>query len=97
MFKGILNLDGRTNLEKEIDDVLLVMSTYSPASVEYTAMAENLERLYKSKAQSRVHTISPDTLLVVAGNLLGLAFIMNFEKADIITTKALGFVLKGRA
>ena len=40
--------------------------------------------------------ISPDTLLVVGGNLLGILLILNFEKADIVTSKALGFVLKGR-
>lgn len=40
--------------------------------------------------------ISPDTLLIVGGNLLGILLILNFEKADIITSKALSFVLKGR-
>lgn len=40
--------------------------------------------------------ISPDTLLVVGGNLLGILLILNFEKAEIVTSKALNFVLKGR-
>jgi len=40
--------------------------------------------------------VSPDTLLVVAGNLLGIVLILTYEKANIITTKALNFILKGR-
>lgn len=40
--------------------------------------------------------ISPDTVLVVAGNLLGILLILTYEKADIITSKAINFILKGR-
>jgi len=40
--------------------------------------------------------ITPDTLLVVTGNLLGIILILHHEKVDIITSKALGFVLRGR-
>lgn len=39
---------------------------------------------------------TPDTLLVVGGNLMGILLILNFEKLDIVRSKALGFVLKGR-
>lgn len=40
--------------------------------------------------------ISSDTLLIVCGNLLGILLILNHEKLDIISSKALGFVIKGR-
>ena len=40
--------------------------------------------------------ISPDTLLVVVGNLAGILLILKFEKLDVIATKAIGFVIKGR-
>jgi hypothetical protein len=40
--------------------------------------------------------ITPDTLVVVAGNLMGILLILNFEKMDIIRSKAISFVLKGR-
>jgi len=41
--------------------------------------------------------ISPDTILVVAGGLLQVLLILNFEKLDVITSKAINFVIKGRA
>lgn len=96
MFSKITRKDKRTNLEKEIESVINIMSIYSPHSEEYTAMAENLERLYKAKANERPSFVTPDTIAIVAGNLLGIALILGYEKADIITSKALGFILKGR-
>lgn len=52
---------------------------------------QEYDKLNKSEWQ-----VSPDTLLVVAGNLLGILLILTYEKADIITSKALNFILKGR-
>lgn len=40
--------------------------------------------------------ISPDTVLIVGGNLLGIILILKHEQLDIITSKAIGFVLRGR-
>ena len=39
---------------------------------------------------------TPDTVLVVAGNIGGILLILNFERLDIIRSKAIGFILKGR-
>jgi hypothetical protein len=86
----------QTHLEKEIDAILDIMSKYPPDSEEYTAMATNLEKLFKAKTGDRTNFISKDTLIVVAGNLLGIALILGFEKVDVITSKAIGFVLRGR-
>ena len=40
--------------------------------------------------------VSLDTLLVVFGNLAGILLILNFEKLDIVRSKAMNFVLKGK-
>lgn len=95
-------LDRRTNLEKEIDKVLLEMSVLARDSKEYSAMLDNLEKLCKAKSpeaksfDDRTRRLSLDTIAVVAGNLLGIMLILGFEKENVITTKALSFVLKGR-
>jgi hypothetical protein len=95
MFK-ITKKKERTELEEEIHSVLCNMSTFAPDSEEYTKQAENLERLYKAKSYEKDRSVSPDTIAVIAGNLLGIALILGFEKANVITTKALGFVIRGR-
>jgi hypothetical protein len=40
--------------------------------------------------------VSPDALLAFFGNLTGILLILNFEKLDIIRSKAIGFVMKGK-
>lgn len=44
----------------------------------------------------RTWKVSPDTLLLVGANILGLILILNYEKMGIVTSKALNFVLRGR-
>jgi hypothetical protein len=93
---NIFKKDKRTNLEKEIDSVIFEMSTLNPADDKYAIMADNLEKLLKMKSCDKKATISPDTIAIIAGNLLGIILILGYEKANVITSKALGFVLKGR-
>ena len=89
--------DKRTALEKEIDSVIDCMSKYQKDSKEYSAMLANLKSLMTLKAEeSAKKKVSPDTVAIVAGNLLGIVLILTYEKANIITTKALGFIIKGR-
>lgn len=40
--------------------------------------------------------ITPDTILIVGGNLAGILLVLNFEKMDIIRSKAISMVLKGK-
>ena len=92
----ITKWDKRTNLEKEIDAVLAIMSTWEPSSPEYTAMTKNLEVLYKARNEEKTRKIKPDTVLVVAANLVGIILILGYEETNIIRSKAMSFVLKGR-
>lgn len=40
--------------------------------------------------------IKPDTWLIVGGNILGILLILNHERLGVVSSKALGFVLRGR-
>lgn len=96
MFKLFTTKKERNELEEEIHSVLCNMSTYPPDSEEYTVMVANLERLYKTKSYEKDRKVSPDTIAIIAGNLLGIALILGYEKANVITTKALSFIIRGR-
>lgn len=85
-----------TKLEKAIDDLLDDMDTVTGDSDEYTKMAENLVRLTKIVSEKTKIQISPDTVLAVAGNLAGILLILNYERVNVVATKALGFVHKAR-
>lgn len=88
--------DKRTKLEREIDSVIETLSDMDKDSDEYAAIVDNLEKLIKAKSCEKDKSISYDTIAIIAGNLLGIALILGYEKANVITTKALGFVIKGR-
>lgn len=92
----IYKRDKRTSFEKEVDSVLAVMSELEKNSKEYSEMLDNLKNLCESKSKEKDRRISWDTILVVGGNILGILLILGYEKTNIVASKALGFVLRGR-
>lgn len=64
-------------------------------SVEYCkVLTKSLEEYDKLSADK--WKISPDTLLTVAANLVGIMLVLNFEKLDIVRSKAFSMIIKGR-
>lgn len=86
----------KTILDLEIEALLLEMKNHSRSSSEYKVMVESLTELYKAKEVTLGRQISPDTIAIIAANLLGIGMIIGFEKANVVTSKALGFIMKGR-
>lgn len=83
-------------LTKVIDSHLASMSNEDPGSVEYARKVEQLVKLYSLKEANSKRKVSADTLAIVAGNLAGILMIVGHEKAHVVTSKALGFILKAR-
>lgn len=86
----------KSRLDEVIDSILYDMSMLDAYSDEYEKMANNLEKLLKAKSYEQPKRISPDTMAIVIANLIGIVLILKHEKIDIITSKALNFVLRGR-
>lgn len=85
-----------TKIEEEINRLFLELSKIGPASDEYKCIINHIDTLNKLKVNSQKPTVSIDTVAIIAGNLLGIALILGYEKANVVTSKALGFVMKGR-
>jgi hypothetical protein len=60
----------------------------------YSELLSHLERLSKLRTHERPWRVSPDTVVMVAGNLIGIAIIVSFEQSHALTTKAVGFISK---
>lgn len=86
----------KSDIQKEIDWIIDQMKGMAVGSEEYRAALDNLEQMYKVKQIEKTNGVSKDTVAIVAGNLLGILLILNYEKLDVVSTKALGFVIKGR-
>jgi len=84
------------SLTKEMESILTKMKQLEPNTEEYTAMAKNLATLYDAQSKVKDRKISWDTIATVTGSLLGIIIIVAYEDVNVITSKAMGFVLKGR-
>ncbi len=79
----------KTDLELEMDSVIEKIMKEDPTKEEYKNAAEAYKILAEAKETiERKKKISGDAIITVAAHLLGLVAIMNYEKAEVITTKA---------
>lgn len=78
------------HLDTAIEDAVRWLD---PNSEDYSTAITQVERLYKLREQSQPR-ISPDTVAIVAGNLAGILLILHYEHLNVVTSKAMSFVLK---
>lgn len=78
------------------DELIEKMRQTEPASEQYTTMVKNLEVLEKAKSHEKDKSISPDVALTVGGNLLGVLAVLNFERLGVVTSKAIGLIIKAK-
>lgn len=83
-------------LDRVITKLLETMYDEDCISEDYTKMVDHVTALYQLKEQKASRRVSPDTLAIVIGNLVGIIFIVGHERAHVLTSKAMNFVLKLR-
>lgn len=85
-----------SDLLKVIDSLQNRMLMIDPQSDSFVKMADQLTKLYKLKETTTPKRVSHDTLALIAGNVIGIILILNYERAGIVTSKALSFVMRAR-
>lgn len=86
----------KTRLDKEIDKLVLALGDHKATSVEYGKIVDQLNRLTKIRQEDKPDRVSPDTWAMIGANLFGIAMITWFERENIVTSKALGFISRIR-
>lgn len=89
----------QTDLDHAIAKVFSDMKVIGSADEKFNTCMEHLERLYKLKEIDNnvaPKKLSPDTIAIVVGNLAGILMIIGHERANVLTSKALNFVLRAR-
>lgn len=86
----------KSGLDKAIDMLFAEMQGFTADTDEYTSMVAHMDTLYKLKEIDKPERVSRDTLAIVAGNLVAAAMILGYERANVVTSKALSFMLKTR-
>lgn len=88
-------LSGNGNIDEEVKRVVSQLGTMAVGSPEYETAVKQLETLCRARNYKSSSAISADTIVLAAANILGILLILNYEKAGVVTSKALGFILRG--
>jgi hypothetical protein len=83
-------------LEGEIESLLRHLSVTGVDTEEYSKAIRHLQKLYELKGETP-DRVKKDTMALIAGNLAGILLILKHERMDIITSKALSFVIRTRS
>jgi len=81
-----------SKLKKAVDRAVRELDDYSVTSIEYAEVLDRLSRLHKMQVENKPASVSPDTLVLVAANLVGIVLIIKHEQFNVITSKALSFL-----
>ena len=85
-----------TDLQNAIDALFAEMSKTDPKSDEYSIMVTNMSTLYKLKEVDSTQRVSAETVATIVANLAGIALILGHERANVVASKAVSFVMKLR-
>lgn len=88
--------ESQTALDETITQLMHDMKMMDGDSEEYATCLNRLERLMKQKEKFAPKRISPDTLVLVGANLLGIVIIVAWEHGHVISSKALSHIVKPR-
>lgn len=94
MLRNFFDRKADEQLDKQIDAVLGKMQSEGVDSDKYPTMMSFLERLHDLKQRAKPQTVSRDTILIVAGNLLGILVIVAYEQKHVLTSKGINQVMK---
>jgi hypothetical protein len=85
-----------TKLDNAIDRALSRLSDQEVGSEEYVKTLEAVTKLHKMKEDETPNRLSKDTLAIVSANLLGIMLIIRHEHVNVVTSKAMGLVIRPR-
>lgn len=94
MFKK--NTKETKSIDLATEELIEKLRSLDPTTEQYSAAVKNFEVLEKAKSHKKDMSISPDVALTVGGNLVGILAVLNFERLGVVTSKAIGMVLKAK-
>jgi len=81
-------------VEEERDRVRVRMQDFDPGSEDYNILLDRFERLTILQQSRAAGKVSPDTVAIVAANLIGILIIVGYEHGHVIASRGLSFLLR---
>lgn len=87
-----------TPLDKAITDAYANLAGFEAETKEHAKTVKQIAELEKIRTNLKKKSwlFTPDTMLLVGANLLGIILVLNHERASVITSKAFGLVSKNK-
>jgi len=83
-----------SDFDEEIKRVLAELKETDLGTEEYAERLAYLKRLNKLRSDEQRNRLSPDTIAIVAANVLGILIVVGYEQGNVIASKALALVLR---
>lgn len=96
MFELFPKRNKKETIDGAIEYTLCAMTGYHPDSEEYSTMVKNLKTLSEAKGVVKPSSFPWKEIVTGVVSIVSIVMIIGHEREDSITSKALGFVLKGR-
>lgn len=87
-------MDKTSSINAEVEHVLEFLRHADPGSNEYTIAAQNLKVLCEARTKKPAFLVDPDTVLIVVGNIVGILMILQYERFNVVSTRALSLIVK---
>ena len=84
----------QTPFDREVDRILGLMSHIDPTKDDYKKAAESLKLVCEARAKKAALPIEPEVVITAAANLLGIVLILQHERLNVVTSRAIAFVRK---
>lgn len=85
-----------TGLELVYDQAVRELLFKQVGSEEYEKILEQVSKIHGLLKDEKSARVSRDTVAVIAANLLGILMIIKHENVNVVTSKAMGLLLKPR-
>jgi hypothetical protein len=83
-------------LEDELESAIRTLKSHVTGSEDFVNTLSCIERLHEMMDDDRPSRVSPETRATIAANLIGIILILKHENVNVITSKALSFVMRPR-
>lgn len=80
--------------DTEVDRILGLMSEMDPTHVDYAKAAESLKTVCEARAKKPAFPVDPEVIIAAAAQILGIILILQHERLNVVTSRAINFVRK---
>lgn len=80
--------------DREVERLLGLMSELDPTTDDYKKAVEALKTLCEARSKKPAFPIDLEMLIQSFTSILGIVLILNHERINVVTSRAIGFVKK---